>query len=550
MALTQFPLQVVLSLLDRLTPGLGKAEGKVTAFGRGISRVGKRLTLGLTAPTLLAGAGVIRTALSFDEAMNNIQAVTQTTEKTAIQPLRDQAAKLGRDLKFTGTEVAQGMAQMAKAGVPIPGILSEIEHALQLAAATGTDAAFTIDRLTDILKGYGRELDPTKEGFRSTQTEADILTAATVAVTQEFSDLAEAFVKAGPQAKLMGVRFSETAATLSALADAGLKAERGGTAVSAFLIDLIQETPKLITLLDELGVKRSDFFEGKQFLGLANMVDTLTEAFDRNGRSQQDIFKIFEARGARGLGALFTGGGGARIRSLEEQITREGVAAATAEIQLQGAVGSVARFKAAIGELAIAIADSGLLDQFSRIVDRLTSWLRSLAESDQKLLAMGTTIATVGALLGPALIALGTTVATLGSSKIVAGVTLLVTGMIAAAEVFQDIRRKWDPNRSIFENLFFKGGAGVPLEQPVGAQRYADLNALLSRSAALNSGTFQSPTVEPFRQLGRSLLDASGLSGLSRVEIKVDAPAGTEARVLPGGDVPVDLDVGVVGGDR
>jgi len=76
----------------------------------------------------------------------------------------------------------------------------------------------------------------------------------------------------------------------------------------------------------------------------------------------------------------------------------------------RGATGSLKQLQSAWEELSIAIADSGLLDFFTRMVQKVTAWTRSLSETNPKMLKIAAVVALVAAALGPLLIVFGSIV--------------------------------------------------------------------------------------------------------------------------------------------
>jgi TP901 family phage tail tape measure protein len=79
--------------------------------------------------------------MEFEQSMSAVGAATQATAGTLSQ-LRDAAMKAGADTKYSATEAADGITEMAKAGVSAKDIMGGgLTGALSLAAAGQIDVA-------------------------------------------------------------------------------------------------------------------------------------------------------------------------------------------------------------------------------------------------------------------------------------------------------------------------------------------------------------------------------------------------------------------------
>lgn len=89
----------------------------------------------------------------------------------------------------------------------------------------------------------------------------------------------------------------------------------------------------------------------------------------------------------------------------------------------------------AVKSVAIALANTGIIDTITQIVLKVTDWIKVLADTNPELLKWGTIIAGVAAALGPALVAVGlfvTGIATIGVpvAAAIAGIGLLTAAVI------------------------------------------------------------------------------------------------------------------------
>src|SRR5690606_29997500 len=111
-------------------------------------------------------------------------------------------------------------------------------------------------------------------------------------------------------------------------------------------------------------------------------------ALREKGADLGDIARIFDARQGSRLITLLTGD----LLATLDQVSRESAGAADemARIRMKGVVGEVAAFAAALENLFLAIAKSGVLETATNAIKTLTSALEGMAKSNPKLLETAT----------------------------------------------------------------------------------------------------------------------------------------------------------------
>lgn len=97
-----------------LNNSLKSAQSKMKNLGSGMTNVGKKMSMGITAPILAMGAGVIKVGMDFDVGMSKVKAVSGATGKQMVE-LRKKARDMGATTKFSATESAEAMNFMAMA---------------------------------------------------------------------------------------------------------------------------------------------------------------------------------------------------------------------------------------------------------------------------------------------------------------------------------------------------------------------------------------------------------------------------------------------------
>ena len=111
-------------------------------------------------PRRLIGIGVsaIKTAASFEKSMNVLEYVTGGTADT-MQKMQDQALQLGADTVFSAGEAAEGMVELAKAGMDTEDVMDSISGVMDLAAAGQISVAEAAELASSTLDTFDLEAE-------------------------------------------------------------------------------------------------------------------------------------------------------------------------------------------------------------------------------------------------------------------------------------------------------------------------------------------------------------------------------------------------------
>jgi TP901 family phage tail tape measure protein len=165
---------------------------------------------------IVAGLGLaVGKSMEFEKALSGVQAATGATAGT-MGDLRAAAMKAGADTKYSATEAANGITEMAKAGVSAKDIMGGgLTGALSLAAAGQIDVAEAAGIASTAMTQFslsGKDLPHV----------ADLLAAGAGKAMGSVDDLGMALNQAGLVASASGHNIEETTGTLAAFASAGL----------------------------------------------------------------------------------------------------------------------------------------------------------------------------------------------------------------------------------------------------------------------------------------------------------------------------------------
>lgn len=231
-------------VVKRRLAGVGATASK-SAMGVNLLR---SALIGIGGALVLAQT--VRTLANFGQAMSTVKAVSGATEQQ-WKSLTDVARELGAVTRFTATQAAEGLVELARAGFTVDEQLGSIEQTLFLAQAGALDLSRAAEITVGTLRGFRLEVD---QANRVT----DVLAFAANAASTDVNQLGEAMKFVAPIAAGMGVSLEEAVAALQALADAQLKGAMGGTGLRQVMASLESPSTKTRKLLKGLGVETDE----------------------------------------------------------------------------------------------------------------------------------------------------------------------------------------------------------------------------------------------------------------------------------------------------
>lgn len=406
--------------------GLEQAQGRLNSIGKSMEDVGKRMqgigkrmSTWVTAPIVGIGAASLKMAGDFEQAMNEVAALSGATGDELDQ-LRTKAREMGAATMFSASEAAEAMGFLAMAGFDTNEILAAIPGTLQLAASAQMDLGRAADIVSNILTGYNK----TTEDLAHVN---DVLVKAFTSANTNLEQLGEAMKYAGPVAASAGVQFEEAAAAISLMGNAGIQGSMAGTSLRGALSRILSPTTAVTKAMEEAGLSFTDA-QGR-VIPLADIIEQLGPHAENTGL----FMELFGQRAGPAMAALVSQGSAA-LRDLTAELEDSaGTAQRIGDVQMQGFNGAMREMKSAIEGLMIAIAESGLIEFMADLVRHVTSFVRVMSETNPEILKWGTIIAGAAAAIGPLVLGLGTLVAGIGAViPVVTSLGVAITGLIAA----------------------------------------------------------------------------------------------------------------------
>lgn len=219
----------------------------------------------------------IQAGMQFDTAMSQVQAISGATGDELSQ-LRDKAKEMGSTTKFTATESAEAFNYMAMAGWKTEDMLNGIDGVLNLAAASGSDLATTSDIVTDALTAMGYKAEDAGKL-------ADVMAAASSNANTNVEMMGHTFQYAAPIVGALGYNMEDTAVAIGLMANAGIKADKAGTALRSVLTRLSAPPKECEKAMDALGIsiKNAD----GTMKPLNEVIGDLRKSFDGLSEAEQ-----------------------------------------------------------------------------------------------------------------------------------------------------------------------------------------------------------------------------------------------------------------------
>lgn len=405
-----YSVTAVLSAVDRsFSSTIRNASKTVDAFqsgtktslgnvGKTVEGIGSKLTKGVTLPLGLMAVAAAKTSMDFGAQMSRVQAISGATGKE-MGALKNQAIKLGAKTAFSAKQAAEGMENLASAGMNSKQIMKAMPGVLNLAAVSGGDVAKAADNMSTSLNAFG--LSAGKSGHV-----ADVFAEAAAKTNAEASDMGDAMKYVAPQAHAAGLSLEETAAAIGVLSDAGIKGSTAGTTLAQALMRVQSPSAEAKKAMQQIGFSAYDA-NGKM-KPLAKQVSELKGKLKgmTDEQKQNTLATIYGMEGGRAMNVLLQAQGG-KLSSLTKALKNsKGSAADMAKIMQDNAASAVEQLGGAFESAAIAIGDK-MAPTIRRVADLISDLIGKFLDASPAvqnfiLVALG-----IAAAAGPILVVIG-----------------------------------------------------------------------------------------------------------------------------------------------
>lgn len=360
--------QQIESEFDKLGDASKKIEGIIT---KSFVAIGAAIAAGL--------GKAVDVGSQFEASMSQVAATMgMTSEDIAnnsadFEKLSAAAKEMGETTKFSASQAADALNYLALAGYDAEQSISTLPTVLNLAAAGGMDLARASDMITDAASALGLSLD-------DMSLFADKMAKAAQSSNTSVEQLGDAILQIGGTARNLSGGVTELNTALGILANNGIKAAEGGTALRQIVLNLTAPTEKASKYIEELGLKVADAAGNVRPLNdIFRDLDEILQSKGITGSADKikALSEIFDARQLKSVTALLNNYGESWDRLYEKIDNAEGAAAqmaVTMETNLKGALTILGSTAEGFG---ITVYES-IEGSFKKAVQEATEQLKNL----------------------------------------------------------------------------------------------------------------------------------------------------------------------------
>lgn len=368
--------RIVIEYDDNGVRRFGQDMDRTNQRGRSAQSVFQGMSSGMGKAGLGIAAGfglAVKSAADFEKVLSGIKAVTGASSQD-MEQMRQKALQLGADTKFSASEAAQAMEELAKAGVSIPDILNgAADAAVNLAAAGGTDLKTAAELSANAMNQFALSA-------KDLPQVADLIAGAANASAIDVEEFGLSLKQVGAVAHLTGLNFKDTAVAIAILGNAGIKGSDAGTSLKTMLSNLVPHSGKARDEMKELGIitKKggNEFFDAAgKARPLAEISQVLQNALKNQTKEQKlaTLNTLFGSDAIRAA-AILTEQGADGFNKMAGAMTKV-KAADVAKTRMDNLSGSVEQLKGSFETMLIKLGSGGqgplksLVDSLTKLVN-------------------------------------------------------------------------------------------------------------------------------------------------------------------------------------
>lgn len=411
------------SAYGEIVIGTGGATESVQSLSQQLRSVGQTMSLAVSAPLIAVGAAAITSASGFEQSMDIIAQVSGATGDQ-MDALRGQALQLGADTSFSAGEAADGMLELAKAGMTASQTGDAIAGVMDLAAAGGLGLADAATITANAINAFGLQAS-------DASSVANTFAAAANASSADVGNLARGFQMAGAVFSSNGQTVDDLAASLAILANNGIAGSDAGTSLKTMMMRLAAPTDEAAAQIQQLGLNVYDA-QGAMlpFGDIVGGLETATQGMSDAQRNAA-LSTIFGADAIRAA-TILAGEGSATFDKMRGAVQKQGAAADVAGARMQGFRGAIEYLKGSIDSFLIGTA-LPFLDTGGALLRWVGDAITGFGNLSEPVKNAALAFAAVLAAAGPIMLAISGVVAVIGALTSPIGLVVLALAGLAAA---------------------------------------------------------------------------------------------------------------------
>lgn len=271
---------------------MAKVGESVQQAGQKVSAVGDKMTAAVSAPIAAAGAGALKAAMGYEDALAKLSTIADTTE-VPMEELSNQILELSKTSGISAETIAGNVYDAISAGQKTADAVNFVSNATQLARAgfTSTDAA--LDILTTSLNAYGLAAEDVSRV-------SDVLINTQNLGKTTVDQLASSMGKVIPTAKANGVEIETLAGAYAVMTANGIATAETTTYFNSMLNELgkngssaANAFAEATSEIKEGGLTMSEAME--MGWSLSDVLNALDKQAAENGTTISNMFGSAEA---------------------------------------------------------------------------------------------------------------------------------------------------------------------------------------------------------------------------------------------------------------
>ncbi|MDR2223812.1 MAG: phage tail tape measure protein [Flavobacteriaceae bacterium] len=384
--------------LDQFSTEMQKARREMEKAGKEMQKIGKEMSTYLTAPLAAIAGFSSKISMDFDDSMRKVMATTNATG-SEFKAMTATAEEMGAKTRYTASQAAEAMNYMALAGWKSQQIIEGIPGVLALAAASGEDLGMVSDILTDGLTAMGK-------GAEQASQFVDVLATAASNSNTTVGMLGQAFQYAAPLAGSLKYSVEDLAFAIGLMSNAGIKAEKAGTALRALMTRMVKPTKESQKAMEDLGISVKNTDGSMKPLG--DVMEQLRDKFSKLSDSQKGQYAGMLA-GQEAISGLLAIVNAAPedFDKLSKAIENSAGTAQRMQDQMEGGIGGSWReMQSALEGVAIQIGQvlEPALKKITIAIKDVSNWFMELTDTSKTVIVV---IGGIAAAIGPLIFGIG-----------------------------------------------------------------------------------------------------------------------------------------------
>ena len=231
-------------------------------------KTGRAMTLGISVPVTALGVAAVRTFANFERSIVSAGSKSGATAGQ-LDLMKKAALEVGNSTKFSATQAATAMDQLAAAGFNANDAIATLPAVTLAAQAANEDLGLTASVTAKAMNAFNIPVEKASHV-------ADVFSQAANTTAIDMQGLKDALGQVGEVGPRFNQSLEDVVAVTGRLVDLGVPAASAGTAIRQALTSLSAPTDRAAGLMAQLGLKTRD--ANGQMLPLPDLLQNVQTA--------------------------------------------------------------------------------------------------------------------------------------------------------------------------------------------------------------------------------------------------------------------------------